>query len=97
MLVCSVIVQFTVERLKQPFAHLLPEHRKKTIVPLIALAVGLLIAAGSRLCLFTAMGIPFHYGWLGYALTGVAFSGGSGAFNELIKSVAGRRHGNLKE
>ena len=87
LVICSLIVQFIVERVKQP----VPEKYRKAVVPLLSVAVGLVIAFGTEVGIFGVIGIPFEPAWVDYALTGVAYSGGSCAVNELIKKISGER------
>ena len=55
LIICSIIVQFTVERVKQP----IPEKFRAAGVPLLSAAVGFVIAFGTGVGVFGVTGIPF--------------------------------------
>jgi len=52
-----------------------------------ALAVAILIAFGARIDLFTLVGVPLSIPYLGYVLTGVLISRGSGFVHDLLTNL----------
>lgn len=90
LIFCSIIVQFIVDRVKP----IISENYRKWAVPLVSLVMGILVAVGAQIGIFETIGILFHYKFLDYILTGVVFSGGSTAVNELIKLLIENRPSN---
>lgn len=81
--IMAIVIQFIIDRVKV----ILPERNRTVIVPLIALLVGVVLSATTGIALFAALGVTISPVWIDYIITGVAFSGGSVAFNELLKLI----------
>ena len=90
LLICSVIVQFLTERVKQ----VINSAYRSEYTPLLAAAFGIIIAFVVKAGLFTAFGIVVEPVWVDYLITGIAFSGGATLFNELIKLISELRPSN---
>ena len=93
LLICAVIVQFVTER----FKFIILEQWKPWAVPLIATVIGVAIAYATQIGLLDVLEIKSCNEHIDYVLTGIAYSGGSAALNELIKSVMERRPSNSTE
>ena len=85
LFICGIIVELIVEFLKRP----VPEKYKNTVVPLISMAVGVIIAFETKQGIFELMGVPFEYEWVDYFFTGLAYSGGSRGLHELMRRING--------
>ena len=89
VLALSVIAQFAVERLKTP----IPSKYTKVAVPLLALVICCILTCSCRVGVLSALGINIDRAVIDYLLTGILISGGSTAFNELIKVLNGLKEG----
>lgn len=90
LVICAIIVQFLVERVKP----LIFVQWRKWVVPLISMAAGIAVAYFTQTGLFEVIGLPLSNEYADYIFTGFAYSGGSGAVNELIKMVMENRPSN---
>ena len=88
--ICSIVVQFTTEQIKK----LVSATMRAEWTPFIALLVGLGVAFTTQNGLFAAFGLELKPLWFDYAITGVAYSGGAVAFNELLKLISEKRPSN---
>jgi uncharacterized protein (DUF2062 family) len=87
LIVCSIIIQFIVERVKP----LIPSKAHKNVLPLLDMAIGTSIAFVTQSNLFEAIGIEVISNPLAMILTGISYSGGSIMFYELIQLVTEKR------
>lgn len=60
---------------------------KLSIDRLGALFVGLVLAVGLQIDIFSALGVPFKLPWLGVILTGILLSRGANFIHDLIDNV----------
>lgn len=88
--IISIVVQFLIERLKV----FIPDNRKAHTIPVIASIIGVSLSWGTGIGLFSVIGIPLAPVFMDYIITGVAFSSGSSAFNELVKLITETRPSN---
>lgn len=88
--IIAIVIQFTVERLKVFIA----KDTSAWLSPLIALVLGVVISFATQTGVFTAFGVAIAPLWIDYIITGIAYSGGAVAFNELIKLVQEMRPSN---
>lgn len=85
--VCAVVVQFCTDRSKA----LIPEAIRTKSTPYIALAFGLAVAFCTGTGIFGVFGIALSPAFVDYIITGIAYSGGAVAFNELVKLIRDMR------
>lgn len=88
--VSAVIVQYLTELTKKVFASI----KKLEIAPIIALIYGVVIAMITRIGIFSAFGIEIQPEFVDWVITGIAYSGGAVAFNELVKLISEMRPSN---
>lgn len=88
--ICAIIVQFSVERLKD----VVPETYRAKATPWIALVFSIAVSMTTKLGIFGAMGVLIEPVGVDYLITGIAYSGGAVAFNELIKLISELRPSN---
>ena len=88
--ICSIVVQFLTERIKVAIS----SAYRSEFTPLLAAGIGVVLAFAVKAGLFAAFGIVVEPAWIDYLVTGIAFSGGATAFNELIKLISELRPSN---
>lgn len=93
LLFFSIVIQFVTEQLK----NILPLDKiPSTIVKpqLWSLIVSLLVSFAFKVDMFSTLGYPITGPlWIGYLLTAILISGGSGVFNEIIQSLTAIKAG----
>lgn len=88
--ICSIVIQFVTEQIKKVVA----AANNPEVTPLIALVLGIAISLATQAGIFSAFGIMIKPIWFDYIITGVAYSGGAVAFNELLKLISELRPSN---
>ena len=83
VIACALVVQFLTNIVKVFIFH---QHRD-FVIPLVAMAWGLLIAFTTGVGFFKVVGIPLVFDFADYFITGVMYSAGAADIHELIKSV----------
>lgn len=89
LMLLAVLVQFVVERLKPG----IPEKLRSFCVPLLAIIISIVLTLSCQVGLLQALGIGIGSAIVDYVLSGIIISGGSTAFNELIKVLQGIKEG----
>lgn len=91
--ITAIVIQFLTERIKP----LIQEKYHAKHVPFLALILGVIISFATQTGLFTAVGVHISPIWIDYIITGIAYSGGAVAFNELLKLISELRPSNKNE
>lgn len=95
LLFFSMIIQFIVEQLK----NILPLEKIPTTIvkpQLWSLIVSLAVAFAFKVDMFDTLGFSVSGPtWISYILTAILISGGSGVFNEIIKSLTAIKQGKI--
>ena len=90
---CAIITQFVVEQLTKN----IPTKHKDKLTPIISLLVGISIALLTQRGIFQSFDIPVNSPTFDYIITGIIYSGGTIAFNELLQAIAENKNKNKKE
>ena len=81
---CAIITQFVVEQLRNTIP---PKHKDK-LTPIISLLIGISIALVTQRGILQSFDIPVINSTFDYIITGIIYSGGTIAFNELLQAIA---------
>ena len=93
LLILGILVQASTEIIKKAIP--ISDDLKSKVVPLIALAIGLIVSISCQVDILTMAGITNVYPIVSYILTGIIASGGATAVNEIIKAISETRISNI--
>ena len=93
VLVVAVTVEALVEYGKNIGKAFIAGNWKTAVTQLSAMALGIILCFAGCGDLFAAVGMPFHWGWLGTVLTGILVSRGANYVSDFVKKLQQRKEG----